>query len=120
MQCKHKQRGRFMVTRFARPTALVSIVCLSVAVTFQLAALRAAGMNGTPPPEPRERGRFLMFHATGIIRRSSLLAAGLLLLVPAPAYAAGGHGGPPLVFAALLWIGHLVGGVLGAIGRAPL
>ena len=39
-----------MVTRFARPTALVSIVCLPVAVTFQLAALRAAGMNGTPPP----------------------------------------------------------------------
>jgi hypothetical protein len=38
-----------MVTRFARPAALVSI-CLSVAVTLQLAALRAAGMNGTPPP----------------------------------------------------------------------
>src|ERR1039458_6298739 len=39
-----------MVTRFARPAALVAIVCLSVGATFQLAGLRAAGMNGTPPP----------------------------------------------------------------------
>ena len=39
-----------MVTRFARPAALVSTVSLSVSVTAQLAALRAAGMNGTPPP----------------------------------------------------------------------
>jgi hypothetical protein len=39
-----------MVTRFARPAAVVSIVCLSVAAGAQLAALRAAGMNGKPPP----------------------------------------------------------------------
>src|ERR1035437_5842093 len=66
MQCKHKQRGRFMVTRFARPTALVSIVCLSVAVTFQLAALRAAGMNGTPPPHAAQfRARIGTLTANG-------------------------------------------------------
>jgi chromate transport protein ChrA len=39
-----------MVTRFARPAALVSTVWLSVMAAAQLAALRAAGMNGTPPP----------------------------------------------------------------------
>jgi hypothetical protein len=39
-----------MVSRFARPTGLVSIVCLSVVAGSQLAALRAAGMNGKPPP----------------------------------------------------------------------
>jgi hypothetical protein len=39
-----------MVTRFARLAALISTVSLSIAVTTQLAALRAAGMNGTPPP----------------------------------------------------------------------
>ena len=39
-----------MVTRFARPVVLLSAVSVSLAVTAQLAALRAAGMNGTPPP----------------------------------------------------------------------
>ena len=39
-----------MVTRFARPAALVSMVSLSVSVSAELAALRAAGMNGKPPP----------------------------------------------------------------------
>ena len=55
-----------------------------------------------------------------MIRRSSLLAAGLLLLVAAPAYAASGHGGPPLVFADFLGIGHAVGSVFGGIGHALL
>ena len=36
-----------------------------------------------------------MLRAMAMIRRSSLLAAGVLLLVAAPAYAASGHGGPP-------------------------
>ncbi|MDQ2894099.1 MAG: hypothetical protein M3Y09_00375, partial [Actinomycetota bacterium] len=58
--------------------------------------------------------------AIAIIGRSSLLAAGVLLLVAAPAYAAGGHGGPPLVFADFLGIGHLVGSVFGTIGHAVL
>jgi hypothetical protein len=39
-----------MVTRLVRRAALISTVFLSLAVTAQLAALRAAGMNGTPPP----------------------------------------------------------------------
>ncbi|MDQ2894098.1 MAG: hypothetical protein M3Y09_00370 [Actinomycetota bacterium] len=39
-----------MVTRFARPVVLLSTILLSLAVTAQLAALRAAGLNGTPPP----------------------------------------------------------------------
>jgi hypothetical protein len=39
-----------MASRFARTAALASTVCLSVAAGVQLAALRAAGMNGTPPP----------------------------------------------------------------------
>ena len=39
-----------MVTRFARPAALVLTVSLSVSVSAGLAALRAAGMNGKPPP----------------------------------------------------------------------
>ena len=58
--------------------------------------------------------------AIAILCRSSLLAAGVLLLAAAPAYAAGGHGGPPLVFADFLGIGHLVGGVFGTIGHAVL
>jgi hypothetical protein len=61
-----------------------------------------------------------MFRAMAIVRRSSLLGAGLLLLVAAPAYAAGGHAGPPLVFADFLGIGHLVGSVFGTIGHALL
>jgi hypothetical protein len=58
--------------------------------------------------------------AMAIIRRSSLLAAGLVLLVAAPAYAARGHGGPPLALGDILGIGHAVGSVLGTIGRAVL
>ena len=54
------------------------------------------------------------------IRRSSLLAAGVLLLVAAPAYAAGQHGVAPLVSADFLGIGHAVGSVFGTIGHAVL
>src|ERR1039458_6468217 len=50
MQRKHNQRSCSMASRFARTAALASTVCLSVAAGVQLAALRAAGMNGTPPP----------------------------------------------------------------------
>ena len=39
-----------MVTRFAGPAVLVSTVWLSVMAVARLGALRAAGMNGTPPP----------------------------------------------------------------------
>jgi hypothetical protein len=55
-----------------------------------------------------------------LIRRSSLLAAGLLLLIAAPAYAARGHGGPPLALGDILGIGHAVGSVFGTIGHAVL
>jgi hypothetical protein len=55
-----------------------------------------------------------------IIRRSGLLAAGVLLVVAAPAYAAGRHGGPPLVFGDVLGIGHALGSVFGSIGHAVL
>ena len=55
-----------------------------------------------------------------MIRRSTLLAAGLLLLAAAPAYAASAHGGAPLVFADFLGIGHAVGSVFGGIGHALL
>jgi len=59
--------------------------------------------------------------AIAIVRRSSLLAAGLLLLAAAPAYAAIQHGGgSTLVFADFLGIGHLVGSVFGTIGHAVL
>ena len=61
-----------------------------------------------------------MLRAMAMIRRSSLLAAGVLLLVAAPAYAAGRHGGPPVVFADFLGIGHLAGSVFGGIGHALL
>lgn len=39
-----------MVTRFARPVVLLSAISLSLTVATQVAALRAAGLNGTPPP----------------------------------------------------------------------
>jgi hypothetical protein len=39
-----------MVSRLARIAALVSTPFLSIATTAQLAALRAAGLNGSPPP----------------------------------------------------------------------
>jgi hypothetical protein len=58
--------------------------------------------------------------ALAIIRRSSLLAVGLLLIVAAPAYGASGHGGPAVVFADFLGIGHAVGSVFGGIGHAVL
>ena len=59
--------------------------------------------------------------AIAVIGRSSLLAVGVPLLVAvAPAYAASGHGGPPLVFADFLGIGHLFGSVFGTIGHAVL
>jgi len=61
-----------------------------------------------------------MVRAMAMIGRSGLLAAGVLLLVAAPAYAASGHGGPPVVFADVLGIGHAVGGVFGGIGHALL
>ena len=61
-----------------------------------------------------------MVRAMAMIRRSSLLAAGVLLLMAAPAYAAGRHGGPPVVFADFLGIGHLAGSVFGGIGHALL
>ena len=61
-----------------------------------------------------------MLRAIAIVRRSSLLAAGVLLLAAAPAYAAGRHGGPPLVLADFLGIGHLAGSVFGTIGHALL
>jgi hypothetical protein len=61
-----------------------------------------------------------MLRAFAIVRRSGLLAAGVLVLVVAPAYAAGGHGGPPLVLADFLGIGHLAGSVFGTIGHALL
>jgi len=62
-----------------------------------------------------------MLRAMAMIRRSFLLAAGVLLLVAAPAYAAGDHGaGSALVFADVLGIGHAVGGVFGGIGHALL
>ncbi len=62
-----------------------------------------------------------MTRAMAMIRRSSLLAAGVLLLVAAPACAAGLHGGgSTLVFADVLGIGHAVGGVFGGIGHALL
>src|ERR1035438_3715711 len=55
-----------------------------------------------------------------MIGRSCLLAAGVLLLVAAPAYAAGGHGGPPLEFGDVLGVGHVLGSVFGSIGHAVL
>src|ERR1039458_882363 len=62
-----------------------------------------------------------MSRAMAIARRSSLLAAGVLLLVAAPADAGGQHGGgSTLVFADFLGIGHLVGSVFGTIGHAVL
>src|SRR5450759_3069203 len=61
-----------------------------------------------------------MSRAIVIVRRSGLLAGGVLLFVAAPAYAAGAHGGSPLVFAYFLGIGHLVGSVFGTIGHAVL
>jgi prepilin-type processing-associated H-X9-DG protein len=62
-----------------------------------------------------------MMRAMAIIRRSTRLAAGLLLLVAAPAYAAGRHGGgSTVVFADFLGIGHLVGSVFGTIGHVVL
>jgi hypothetical protein len=58
--------------------------------------------------------------AIAMIRRSSLLAGGVLVLVAAPAYAAGGHGGPPLEFGDVLGVGHALGSVFGSIGHAVL
>ena len=62
----------------------------------------------------------MIVRAVAIIRRSSLLAAGVLLLLAAPAYAAVGHGGPPLAFGDVLGIGHAFGSVFGTIGHAVL
>ncbi len=59
-----------------------------------------------------------MVRANAIICRSSVLAAGLLLLVAAPAHAAGAH--LPLVSADFLGIGHAVGSVFGTVGHAVL
>ena len=39
-----------MVSRLARATAFASIAYLFAGSVMQLAALRAAGLNGTPPP----------------------------------------------------------------------
>jgi hypothetical protein len=62
-----------------------------------------------------------MVRANAIIRRSSLLSAGLLLLVAAPAHAAAHHGaGSTLMFADFLGIGHAVGSVFGTVGHAVL
>ena len=39
-----------MVTRFARPAFVLATISSSLALTAQVAALRAAGLVGTPPP----------------------------------------------------------------------
>ncbi len=72
------QRGVSMTARLARPAALVSAISLTTALTVQLAALRAAGLNGTPPPHA---GQFKALISTLTNNWTWLIATGISLVL---------------------------------------